>query len=658
MCLLRTAIPFYRATALIRVGPICAAPDFDGVSREINLADSWPSEGPPVLWVKELGRGYSSIVVQDDRAYTQYQSSAGQFVICLDASTGHTIWQYWYDWPFEASGLYPGPRSTPTLAMDHVYFSTPAGAVGCLNRSGKLVWQQDLKKTFNGKGTDFGYACSPTVIHGKVIMPVGGQGASMVALDASDGSLLWKSGNASASYTPALPITVNGHQQVIGYMQHALVAFDLETGRLLWQYRISRGYDEHSAWPIYNDSHLWTSAPFQAGSQLLKLSSGEDPSYELVWESRLMSNDVASSILLNGHLYGFDLSEVQSKAHRPSRGRFQCMNLLSGDVKWSNGDPDVRRERDSPKNWDSPKSTEQQAIGQASGIAADGKLILFNDVGSLILAEINSQRYVELARTPVLVDEICWTTPALDRGRVFVRDHHRVVCLYVGVPELRSVETIARSIRVDEIPKGRLVSLSSLLGVEPKYTMIPPTRRWLQQWLFVSIAILIMAGLCASLLGLIRKSSQVIRGCFYGIAMTLGVVVGPIASVLTDDFVFTWPVVLFIAFEIAVYRSTLHRFKTSNSRSRRLQDLTIAVMFVTICGAYFLLCQRLSLVTQWLFLCGFSTACPVVLVGRRFSQRPGRWNLLAEFGLTLIAYTAFHYGTVLVLSFQYQLSDF
>lgn len=96
--------------------------NFDGHSHEINLADAWPEDGPPVLWVKELGQGYSSIVVQNDRAYTQYQSLAGQFVICMDAFNGDTIWRYRYDWPFEATGLYPGPRSTPTIYDHKVYF--------------------------------------------------------------------------------------------------------------------------------------------------------------------------------------------------------------------------------------------------------------------------------------------------------------------------------------------------------------------------------------------------------------------------------------------------------------------------------------------------------------------------------------------------------
>lgn len=96
---------------------------YDGQSSEVGLADEWPDEGPPVLWVKELGQGYSSFVVQNERAYTQYQTLAGQYLICLDATSGKTIWSYRYDWPFEAAGLYPGPFSTPTIAGQYIYIS-------------------------------------------------------------------------------------------------------------------------------------------------------------------------------------------------------------------------------------------------------------------------------------------------------------------------------------------------------------------------------------------------------------------------------------------------------------------------------------------------------------------------------------------------------
>lgn len=64
------------------------------------------------------------------------------------------------------AGLYPGPRATPTLAEGRVYFAAPDGAVSCLSEAGAAVWSVNLKEKFDGRGTDFRYACSPTVVDG------------------------------------------------------------------------------------------------------------------------------------------------------------------------------------------------------------------------------------------------------------------------------------------------------------------------------------------------------------------------------------------------------------------------------------------------------------------------------------------------------------
>ena len=89
-------------------------PNFNGHVAEEDLADSWPESGPPVLWTRELGQGYSSFIAWRDRVATQTQTLRGQFVVCLDANSGETLWEYRYGWPYDPAGVYPGPRATPT----------------------------------------------------------------------------------------------------------------------------------------------------------------------------------------------------------------------------------------------------------------------------------------------------------------------------------------------------------------------------------------------------------------------------------------------------------------------------------------------------------------------------------------------------------------
>ena len=66
-------------------------------------------------------------------------------------------------------------------------------------------------------------------------------------------------------------------------------------------------------------------------------------------------------------------------------------------------------------------------------MVVDSKLIILNELGELILARVNPERYEELARTSVLSGELTWTPPILHRGRVYIRNQTRAV--FVGEPE-------------------------------------------------------------------------------------------------------------------------------------------------------------------------------------------------------------------------------
>jgi outer membrane protein assembly factor BamB len=249
---------------------------WNGISSESNLVDHWPKEGPPVLWTRELGQGYSAFVAWDKRVATQYQTLRGQFVSCFDANTGATLWEYRYDWPYDPAGVYPGPRATPTYHDGCLYFASPAGLIGCLSAdTGRLIWSVDLSERFKGELTGFGYACSPTVVDDKVILPVGCPDAALVALNTKTGTVIWQAGNYASSYAPAFPVTFRGRRLVIGYGENAIVGHDLQTGKVLWEHKLSEGYDEHSSWPLYDEPYLWISSPFKAGAELLELTDDE-----------------------------------------------------------------------------------------------------------------------------------------------------------------------------------------------------------------------------------------------------------------------------------------------------------------------------------------------------------------------------------------------
>lgn len=643
--------------------PFVRGPGFDAHSREVNIADEWPEDGPPVLWTRPLGQGYSAFVAHGELVYTQGQTLGGQYVYCLNADSGSTVWSHWYDWPYEAAGVYPGPRATPTLADGCVYFASPAGLVGCLTAdTGDQVWSRNVIEDYGGDGgIGFGYSCSPVVLDGRVILPVGGTGASLVALDAKTGEEIWSTGNDPASYSPAFPIEHEGRKLVVGYFQNSLNLFDRQTGEQVGRLDLSAGYDEHSAWPIFRAPYLWISGPFRSGSRLLRLpdlatveADAQSPRFETVWKSRVLSNDVTSSVLVDGYLYGFDLYDAQSKVHRPSRGKFLCIDFLTGDVKWSIGTGRVQRE-DSER-----QASSDPQIGQSGIIAVDGKLLIFSEVGELILARANPERYEELARTSVLKGELSWTPPALHRGRVYLRNHSRAVCVYVGDPELLVTPTDQAVLSVSDVPQSEYHDLASqILAIEPEYAFDVPSFEWQHRWWLISLTLLAVSGVAG---GLVRVAMpQTLRQPggrfqFRVIAFSVGAVGTTMLSQWTGSFVFTWPLCLFVCFDALGGDLRLSRRGTPSPLHRRdrLSEWLRACVFLAVCVAYFLICRRLSLVFEWAYLMGFPAVLPFSYLAAKLRNRTGPLAVPCEAALTLAGYTAFHFSTAAILAIRFQ----
>lgn len=67
--------------------------DYQGHTDPAAFQQPWPSSGPPVLWRRRVGDGYSGIIVAEERVYSQAQTLAGQFVVCLDLATGAEMWR-------------------------------------------------------------------------------------------------------------------------------------------------------------------------------------------------------------------------------------------------------------------------------------------------------------------------------------------------------------------------------------------------------------------------------------------------------------------------------------------------------------------------------------------------------------------------------------
>ena len=631
--------------------PQLRGPTFDSISAETGLADSWSEEGPPLVWTCELGQGYSSFAAVGNRVFTQTQNLYQQSVVCLDAETGNTVWTHHYGWPYDGGGLYPGPRSTPTWHNGRLYFAAPDGTISCLIAdSGKQVWSCNPKKKYRGLGTDFGYAASPVIVDDRIIVPVGGQDASVVALDPRDGSVIWASGESSASYATPLPIRCQGRSLVVTSLENSIALFDVASGKQIWEIEFSQGYDEHSAAPIYREPFLVVASPFKAGAKCYLLVSeeradvghripetqghdkGADPDNEqldvpvVAWETPNFSNDVASSVLVDGRVYGFDLKDPQSRLNRPSRGEFRCLDFETGRIIWSTN-----------------------KVGQANVIAADQKLILFTDSGELILARSGTDEYTELARTQVFHDEICWTYPTLHRGCIYLRTQTRAACFYLGQTPYN---TKRPTLSVQSIPRVYALDAKWLIGGEREYPATVPD--WIEflAWYKWSLAGIVLASFAAGISFLSTRGSVVVSRVIYWLTtIAIGVLGSPFINTRQAEYVLLWPLVLWTTFQLTINTITWTE-RLADRKFYRWHSRASGLFFIATCAVYFHLCRSLGYAIEWSFLTGFLPAFPVAAIAARFLTKRHRFWPAFDLVASALSFSTYFWFSVIFIKWK------
>ena len=133
---------------------------------------------------------------------------------------------------------------------------------------------------------------------------------------------------------------------------------------------------------------------------------------------------------------------------------------------------------------------------------------------------------------------------------------------------------------------------------------------------------------------------------FWSVVFVVGALGTTYFSPLMNDFIFTWPVCLFAAFQSLIDRIALkHKHLTVRER---LKSGVACLGFLAVCLLYFLVCRRLSLVFEWVFLGGFFAAVPLSLAARYlFVTR--RWYLAWQVLATGLAFTAFYWSSVAFL---------
>jgi outer membrane protein assembly factor BamB len=384
--------------------PQWRGPNRDGLSPATGLLTTWPPEGPRVVWRRPVGRGFSSLAVARGRLYTMDETPAPEggapqeAVVCLDAATGAEVWRFRYPSQYEER-FGSGPRSTPTVDGDFVYCVGPTGVFHCLRAdTGQKVWRHDLREEFQARPMQYGVSFSP-LVEGDLVyaMPGGPGGNSLAAFVKRTGALVWKALDDPVGYSSPVAVTAAGVRQVLFFTNEALVSVAPRTGEVYWRYPWKTEGGFNIATPLAFGNYVLISSAYGKGCALLEVSAESGTlRADRVYEHNRLRNYFASSVRCGDRVYGLDMTDLV------------CMDARTGRVEW--------------------RQKGQRSFRKGSLLAADGRLLILGEDGTLYLAEATPAGYRQTAAWRVSQNK-CWTVPALAGGRLYVRDESQIVCL-------------------------------------------------------------------------------------------------------------------------------------------------------------------------------------------------------------------------------------
>ncbi|MFQ5641800.1 MAG: PQQ-binding-like beta-propeller repeat protein [bacterium] len=430
--------------------PQWRGPNQNGVSNAKDLPTTW-SETENIIWKTSLPSWSAATpIIWDDRIFvtsptkaevkpatateepppTQDQGrrpgrrrrvrrdpgGSKLLLMCLSKKQGTLLWQRELD---EGNQLHrKGNSASPSPVTDgrQVWVVTGTGAVTAFDLQGKQIWQRNLQRDYGNFGLNWGYASSPLLYDGKLILEVL-QGYKtddppyIVAFNALTGKELWRverptdavMESPDAYTTPAL-LEYDGKTQIVISGADYVTGHDPETGKEMWR---ASGLNPEKrrnyrvvASPIVVDGMIY--APTRKKPLLaLRAGGAGDVTGNLIWKwEGPAATDVPTPVCDGKTLYMVD-----------DRGMIISLDAKTGTVIWG-------PERTAP------------GIVSASPVLADGKLYITNE--QAITTVLAAGAEFKLLATNDLDKSYTLASPAVSGSQLFIRTGTHLYCIGEG----------------------------------------------------------------------------------------------------------------------------------------------------------------------------------------------------------------------------------
>lgn len=371
----------------------------NGVLAGPRLDTNWTAHPPAIVWRQKIGAAWSGFAIVGNLCLTQEQRGEKECVVAYELANGRQRWLHSDPAHYNTTIAGEGPRATPTVVSNRVFTCGATGILNCFDlATGRRIWTRNVVTDSGGKVPGWGFASSPLVVDGLVIIhSAEGTGHLLSAFHAEDGRPAWTGGTVSPGYASPSLTTLAGVRQVLAFTRPTVSGYDPATGAMLWELPWQSS-DVVCALPaVAGSNRVVFSSAYGFGAKLIEIARDTTGklSAQCLWKSIRMKSKFAHIFVRDGCLFGLD------------DGMFACVGLKDGAQRWKEG-----------------------RYGHGQGLLVGDLYLLMAESGELVLLRPTPDAPNELARFRVFGSKT-WNPIALAGDLLLVRNDLEAACLRV-----------------------------------------------------------------------------------------------------------------------------------------------------------------------------------------------------------------------------------
>jgi outer membrane protein assembly factor BamB len=370
-------------------------PQFRGINRDARVTGfkapaTWPAQLTQV-WKVTTGTGDATPVLSGKKIFLNTRQEGDEVILCLDASSGKTLWTEKYAVPPATgpAGSHPGPRSTPAVSGDKIVTFGISGILSCLDAtSGKLLWR---KENPTNAFPQFYTGSSPLIVDGMCIIQTGMKdNGGVVAFDMKTGVEKWRYQGEGPAYSSPSVMSIEKTKLLVLFTEKSLLSLTLNDGKLVWQLPAPDQQRFYNCVSPYVDGNKIYLTGQGNGTKAIEVT-GKDGQFTTkeLWSNAIVGAKWNTPVLRDGYLYGFS-----------DQKKIYCINASTGETAWVDTTP----------NSDF-----------ATLVDCGSVLIGLPSTGSLIVFKADPKAYTEVAKYKVSETPV-YGFPIVAGNQVYIKD--------------------------------------------------------------------------------------------------------------------------------------------------------------------------------------------------------------------------------------------